>query len=131
MPRKPKSEKPPVEVLAPIAAEILDQIVRGRSAHRRRDRDARRDDSRRTLIERALGGELTHHLGYPPGRTKPELATQSSQWYQRKTVLTDDGPVAIEVPRDREGTFEPQLMANTSGASRASTTRSSRCTRAG
>jgi putative transposase len=62
------------------------------------------------LIERALGGELTHHLGYPPGAAKPELGTNHRNGTSGKTVLTDDGPVAIEVPRDREGTFEPQLI---------------------
>jgi transposase-like protein len=49
------------------------------------------------LIERALGGELTHHLGYPPGAAKPELATTHRNGTSGKTVLTDDGPVTIEV----------------------------------
>ena len=63
----------------------------------------------KTLIERALGGELTHHLGYPPGAAKPEVATNHRNGTSGKTVLTDDGLVAIAVPRDREGSFEPQL----------------------
>jgi transposase-like protein len=48
------------------------------------------------LIERALGGALNHHLGYPAGGAK--------------TVLTEDGPMRIEVPRDRDGSFEPLLI---------------------
>jgi putative transposase len=57
-----------------------------------------------------LGGELTHHLGYPPGGAKPDLATNHRNGTSGKTVVTDDGPVALEVPRDRAGTFAPQLI---------------------
>jgi putative transposase len=66
---------------------------------------------KKAIIERALGGELTHHLGYPRGGTKPEEATNHRNGTGGKTVLTDDGPLAIEVPRDREGTFEPRFIA--------------------
>src|SRR4030095_14483168 len=65
---------------------------------------------KKALIERALGGELTHHLGYPPGATKPELASNHRNGTSGKTVLNDEGPVGMEVPRDREGTLEPQLI---------------------
>jgi transposase-like protein len=109
MPRKPKSEKPPAEVLAPIPAAILDQIVRDGPLTAEEIETASRR-FKKALIERALGGELTHHLGYPPGAAKPELATNHRNGTSGKTVLTDEGPVAIEVPRDREGTFEPQLI---------------------
>lgn len=109
MPRKPKSEKAPAEVLAPIPAEILDQIVRDGPLTAEEVETASRR-FKKALIERALGGELTHHLGYPPGAAKPELVTNYRNGSSGKTVLTDDGPVAIEVPRDREGTFEPQLI---------------------
>jgi putative transposase len=74
MPRKPKLEKPAAEVLAPIPAEILDQTVReGPLTAEEIETASRR--FKKALIERALGGELTHHLGYPPGAAKPELAT--------------------------------------------------------
>jgi putative transposase len=58
-----------------------------------------------------LGGELTHHLGYPPGGAKPDDTTNHRNGTGSKTVLTDDGPLAIEVPRDRESTFEPRFIA--------------------
>ena len=109
MPRKPKSETPPAEVLAPIPAEILNQIVRDGPLTAEEIETASRR-FKKALIERALGGELTHHLGYPPGAAKPTLATNHRNGTSGKTVLTDDGPVAIAVPRDREGTFEPQLI---------------------
>src|SRR5688572_8348992 len=109
MPRKPKSENPGAEVLAPIPADILDQIVRDGPLTAAEVETATRR-FKKALIERALGAELTHHLGYAPGDTKPELTTNHRNGTSGKTVLTDDGPVGIEVPRDREGTFEPQLI---------------------
>jgi transposase-like protein len=45
-----------------------------------------------------------------PVGTKPDDATNHRNGTSGKTVLTDDGPVAIEVPRDRDGTFEPRLI---------------------
>ena len=56
-------------------------------------------------------GELRHHLGYPPGGTKPNDTTNHRNGTGGKTVLTDDGPLALDGPRDREGTFEPRLVA--------------------
>ena len=65
---------------------------------------------KKALIERALGAELSHHLGYPPGAAKPDDAGNHRNGSTGKTVLTEDGPVRIEVPRDREGSFEPVLI---------------------
>jgi len=65
---------------------------------------------KKKLIERALGAELTHHLGYPPGAMKPGETANHRNGTSGKTVVTDDGPVDIAVPRDRAGTFEPQLI---------------------
>src|SRR5262249_19411255 len=109
MPRRPKTDKTPAEVLAPIPAEILDQLVRGGPLTAAEVETATRR-FKKALIERALGAELSHHLGYPAGAPKPELTTNYRNGTSGKTVLTDDGPVAIEVPRDRDGSFEPQLI---------------------
>src|SRR6185503_16470716 len=109
MPRKPKPEKPSAEVLAPIPADILDQIVRD-GPLTAADVETATRRFKKAVIERALGAELSHHLGYAPGTAKPELTTNHRNGTSGKTVLTDEGPVAIEVPRDREGTFEPQLI---------------------
>src|SRR5574342_374806 len=108
MRRKRKSLTPDAP-LAPVPSDILDQFVRqGPISPEELDAAVRR--FKKAIIERALGGELTHHLGYPPGGTKPEDATNHRNGTSGKTVLTDDGPLAIEVPRAREGTFEPRLI---------------------
>jgi putative transposase len=96
--------------LAPVPAKILDQFVRDGMLSAAEVEAAMRR-FKKALIERALGGELTHHLGYPAGAAKPEAVTNYRNGTSGKTVLTDDGPLAIEVPRDREGTFEPRLIA--------------------
>ena len=59
----------------------------------------------------ALGGELTHHLGYPPGGAKLDDVTNHRNGTGGKTVLTDDGRSSLDVPRDRDGTFELRLIA--------------------
>ena len=108
MSRKPRSDKP-AEVLDPIPAEVLDQIVRDGPLTAAEVETATRR-FKKALIERALGAELSHHLGYGPGAPKPDDTTNHRNGRSGKTVLTDDGPVAIEVPRDRDGTFEPQII---------------------
>jgi transposase-like protein len=95
--------------LAPVPSEILDQFVRqGPISPEELDAAVRR--FKKAIIERALGGELTHHLGYPPGAQKPDETTNHRNGTGRKTVLTDDGPLTLDVPRDREGSFEPRLI---------------------
>jgi putative transposase len=108
MRRKRKSLTPDTP-LAPVPSEILDQFVgQGAISHEELDTAVRR--FKKAIIERALGRELTHHLGYPPGGSKPEDTTNHRNGTGSKTVLTDDGPLAIAVPRDREGTFEPRFL---------------------
>ena len=109
MPRRRKTLMPDAP-LTPVPGEILDQFVRqGPLSAEELEAAVRR--FKKAIIERALGGELTHHLGYPPGGTKPEDTTNHRNGTGGKTVLTDDGALAIDVPRDREGTFEPRLVA--------------------
>jgi len=105
----PRTRKKPVGKLPPVADEILDQFgpATGMSMA---EIDAATQRLKAALVERMLGGELSHHLGYGPGETKPDDASNHRNGTSAKTVLTDAGPVALAVPRDRAGTFEPVLV---------------------
>ena len=63
------------------------------------------------VIETALGAELTDHLGYAPGQAPPGGAANTRNGSTAKTVKTELGAVQIKTPRDRAGSFEPQLVA--------------------
>ncbi len=52
--------------------------------------------------------ELTHHLGHE--KNQPKSGTNSRFGYSTKTVTTTDGPMELRTPRDRDGSFEPQLV---------------------
>jgi putative transposase len=62
------------------------------------------------LVERALKAELTEHLGYDEHAVSGRGSGNSRNGAGVKTLQTEEGPIAIEVPRDRNGTFEPQLV---------------------
>jgi putative transposase len=63
------------------------------------------------VIETALGAELTEHLGYPPGQAPPGVTGNHRNGSTAKTVQTELGPVAVRTPRDRDGSFDPKLVA--------------------
>ncbi|MFC5666334.1 IS256 family transposase [Kitasatospora misakiensis] len=62
------------------------------------------------VLESALEGEITEHLGYEKHDPAGAGSGDSRNGVRSKTVLTEVGPVEIEVPRDREGSFEPQIV---------------------
>jgi putative transposase len=94
--------------LPTIPKELIDQFVNGPMSAEAVN--AASMAFKKALIERALGAELTHHLGYAPGTDKPIAASNHRNGATAKTVLTEDGPLRIEVPRDRAGSFEPLLI---------------------
>ena len=63
------------------------------------------DELKKALTERALNAEMDHHLAGEDG------AGDTRDGYGRKTVMTDTGKLAIDVPRDRQARFDPQLIA--------------------
>ena len=66
----------------------------------------------KTVIETALDEEMSEHLGYRPPRSGGLRKWQLHGGTRSKTVLTDAcGQIEINVPRDRAGTFEPQIVA--------------------
>ena len=65
----------------------------------------------KALIERAMRAELTEQLGYEKNGIGDKPTENRRNGTSRKTLRTDQGPMEIEVPRDREGEFEPQIIA--------------------
>lgn len=95
--------------LPSIPTELIDQFLAG--AADGESINAAMMAFKKALVERALSGELSHHLGYPEGASKPEESGKNCRnGRSSKTLLTDDGPLRIDIPRDREGSFEPQLV---------------------
>ena len=95
-------------MLPSIPKELIDQVVSGPM-----DAEAVNAASmafKKALIERILGAELSHHLGYSLGADKPDEAGNHRNGASGKTVLTEDGPLRIDVPRDRQSSFEPLLI---------------------
>lgn len=94
MPGKHRT-RPKAPALEPVPSEILDHFVgQGPLTPEELEITVRR--FKKAVIERALGGELTHHLGYPPGGTKPDDTTNHRNGTSEKTVLTDDGPLTLD-----------------------------------
>src|SRR6202162_548224 len=95
-----------------ITPELLDQLL----ANYEKPEDLTGDDGlfkrlKKALIERALGAELTEHLGYEKGDPAGRGSGNNRNGSSAKTVLTEDGEVEIAVPLDRAGSFEPQLIS--------------------
>ena len=65
---------------------------------------------KKALLERALGAELSDHLGYEKGDPAGRGTGNSRNGHSDKRVLTEDGEVNVAVPRDRNGTFEPVIV---------------------
>ena len=107
MPSKTSKKKAAME-LPRIPKEVIDQLVSGPMTAEAVN--AASMAFKKALIERALGAELSHHLGYPPGADKPADADNHRNGVSSKTVLTEEGPLRIDVPRDRHGRFAPILI---------------------
>ena len=94
-----------------IKPELLDELLSGVSS----PDDLMGDEGlfrqlKKALMDRALAGELTHHLGYEKGDPGGRGSGNSRNGHSAKTVLTEDGEVDLAIPRDRAGTFDPQLV---------------------
>jgi transposase-like protein len=94
-----------------ITPELLDQLL----ANYEKPEDLTGEDGlfkqlKKALIERALGAELSEHLGYEKGDPAGRGSGNSRNGTSSKTILTQDGEIEIAVPRDRAGSFEPLLI---------------------
>lgn len=88
-----------------IRNDLLDQLLAGGTAQccLRTGRPA--EYAQQALTERALNAEIDHHLA------SGEDAGNTRNGYGRKTVTTETGKLEIDVPRDRQSSFDPQLIA--------------------
>jgi putative transposase len=93
------------ELLPP---EALDEVVKGLRPEALSGPGGLLSQLAGRVIQAALEAEMTEHLGHEPGGRPQGSNVRNGS--TAKTVQTDLGPVKIETPRDREGTFEPQLV---------------------
>jgi putative transposase len=87
-----------------IPDAVLDELLAGADPKTAFDAGGLLDSLKKALSERALNAEMDHHLDGGE-------AGNSRNGYGRKTVVTDTGKIELEVPRDRQSTFDPQLIA--------------------
>ncbi len=87
-----------------IPDAILDQLLAGADPKSAFEADGLLDELKKALAERALNAEMDHHLA-------GEEAGNSRNGYGRKTVTTETGRIELAIPRDRQATFDPQLIA--------------------
>ena len=87
-----------------IPDAVLDQLLAGADPQAVFDPNGLLDALKKALAERVLNAEMDHHLaGEEPGNRR--------NGYGKKTVITDTGQIELEVPRDRQARFDPQLIA--------------------
>jgi len=108
MPSKIKQLERDVGKLPTIPRELVNQFLTGPMSGEAIN--AASLAFKQALIEASLTAELSHHLGYAPGAERPEAVTNQRNGVTAKTVLTGDGKLRIETPRDRDGSFEPVLV---------------------
>jgi putative transposase len=101
----------PDELRERLLDGMIDELIAGKRGEREiLGQDGVLGEITRRMVQRALEEELTEHLGYPAGQAPPGGAGNSRNGGTPKTLLTDQGPVRIDTPRDRKSRFEPQLV---------------------
>ena len=89
---------------------LVDALIKGKSPQEILGQNGLVKELIRRLAERALEGEMTDHLGYEPHASEGRGTGNSRNGKTKKTVQSEHGQFEIEVPRDRDGSFEPQLI---------------------
>ena len=94
-----------------ISKELLDELLSGveRPEDLLGDKGLMKELKVR-LMERMLGAELTEHLGYEPHGEPASQQSNRRNGAARKVLKGNDGAVPIDIPRDRDGSFEPELI---------------------
>jgi putative transposase len=101
----------PDEVRERLSDELIDELLAGaRGEEEIVGPGGLLADLTRRLVERAMDAELTEHLGYEHGQAPPGGAGNTRNGSTPKTLATEHGPVRIQAPRDRKGSFAPQIV---------------------
>jgi len=94
-----------------ISNEVIDQLLAGASTEEEIvGPGGLLAELTKRLVERAMDAELTEYLGYEPHQEPPGGAGNTRNGGTPKTLITDHGPVPISTSRDRNGSFEPQIV---------------------
>ena len=95
-----------------IKRELVDELLKDADPKKVFSSEGLMAELKKALAERMLNAEMDHHLDNE-ATVEPEGSSGSNHrnGYSRKTVLTENGQIDLEIPRDRRGTFEPQLIA--------------------
>lgn len=95
----------------PITPQVLDELLKDyKTPDDMLGNNGLLQQLTKALVERALEGEMTHHLGYPLHDFSGDNSGNSRNGKSKKTITGKRGQVEIEVPRDRQAAFEPQLI---------------------
>lgn len=94
-----------------IRREIIDELLAGKDPKTVLSSEGLIGELKKALAERMLNAELDDHLSDEGSETLPAQSGNHRNGYSKKTVLTDTESVELSIPRDRKGTFEPQLIA--------------------
>src|SRR6266511_1989268 len=94
-----------------IPDELIDELLAGREGPEAiTGPDGLLKQLTKRVVERAMSAELADHLGYELGEEPPEGQPNRRNGLTSKTLITDQGLVPVELPRDRDGSFEPQIV---------------------
>jgi putative transposase len=92
------------------ADKLIDELIAGKTPEEIVGEGGLLQALTKRVYERALEGEMTHHLGYPPKAPEGKNSGNSRNGKTSKRVKTGAADVTLEIPRDRNGEFEPQLV---------------------
>ena len=112
---RPPQGLPPVELPDEVRDRLADEVIDELLAGARTEEEIVGPGGvlaqlTKRLVERAMAAELTEHLGYEPHQEPPGGTGNTRNGSTPKTLATEQGPVRIETPRDRKGSFEPQII---------------------
>ena len=94
-----------------IKPEVLDELLKGiKTQEDLAGPNGLLKAITKALAERMLEGELTHHLGYEKNDPVGHGSGNSRNGKSRKTLKSEQGEMELAIPRDRQGSFEPQLV---------------------